>query len=257
MSKEITPAREIQSGLSAAPDFGALMAQALAAGPEAVGGMEQIVALYERMEDRRKDAERKAAIAAAKAKFTPVGRGHATNHTKVSRDGAILSGGYARIEDIQKMVDPIFSDLGLDYRWGYDVVDGKSWLVFYVTHANGTEEERSRTEYAPDTSGSKSASQARSSGETYAMRGTMRMGLSVRFSDDCSEDDDAREAPEAKTVTADEAMALEARCAEAGADLGRFFKAFGIEQFRQMPAESYPKAMADLNRKIKREQAQA
>jgi len=248
MTSEITPTREAASGIaptSATIDFQTLFAQAIEQGKDPA----QIVALFERMEDRAKDAERKGAIADARAKFTPIGQRRATNNTKTARDGRVLAGGYAKLEDIQEMVDPIFSDHGLDYRWGYVVADGKSWLVFYVTHRNGTEEERSRTEYMPDNSGSKSPSQARGSGESYAMRYTMRMGLSVRFTDACSEDDDAAEP--ADTITEEQGMELDAKLNESGSDTDRFYAAFGIERLRDFPAARFGEAVGLLNRKIK------
>ena len=81
---------------------------------------------------------------------------------------------------------------------------------------------------------------------TYLQRYTLKAALGLAV----STDDDGRASGNGGTITEDQAAQIKSKIVEAGADLPRFLKTFGIERVEDMAAARFNEAIRLLNVKI-------
>jgi hypothetical protein len=136
--------------------------------------IEKLMSLQDRWETGQARKAFDKAIAAAKAKITPIQR-NATGHNSKK---------YADFAAIAKVVDPILSEHGLSYRFRTAQSDRIS-VTCILSHEAGHSEETTLTGPA-DTSGSKNAIQAIGSTLTYLQRYSLvqMLGLAAAADDD-------------------------------------------------------------------------
>jgi ERF superfamily len=214
--------------------------------------LEKMLVLQERWE---KNEARKAfdrAITAAKSKLPVIKK----NRT-VSYGAGKTAYAHEDLAEIERTVVPILSEHGLSYRFRTNVTDKSIIVTCIISHQEGHSEENSLPGPA-DTSGSKNALQAIGSAVTYLQRYTLKAALGLS----ASEDDDA---VSVKTngngngnghLSDDQIEDLRSAIVDAGADIDRFCKVYGIQRVEDLPARRLGEAKAKLAA-FKRQQEKA
>lgn len=195
--------------------------------------VEKLMSLQERWETGQARKAFDRAIAAAKAKITPIQR-NAKGHNDKR---------YADFAAIAKVVDPILSEHGLSYRFRTAQGDRIS-VTCILSHEDGHSEETTLTGPA-DTSGSKNAIQAIGSTLTYLQRYSLVQMLGLA----ASNDDDGKAGSDAGTISEDQAAELIALADEVGADKRAFCNYFKVEGIAMLPAKDFDRAKSALNKK--------
>lgn len=94
---------------------------------------------------------------------------------------------FARLEDIQRQIDPVLKEHGFFYRFTVEPIDGGSTRIgCKLTHIGGHSEESSDI-YRPDTGGNKNEIQAKGSSVSYGKRQMLCAAIGIILID---EDDD-------------------------------------------------------------------
>jgi hypothetical protein len=195
--------------------------------------VEKLMSLQERWETGQARKAFDRAIAAAKAKITPIQR-NAKGHNDKR---------YADFAAIAKVVDPILSEHGLSYRFRTAQSDRIS-VTCILSHEDGHSEETTLTGPA-DTSGSKNAIQAIGSTLTYLQRYSLVQMLGLA----ASNDDDGKAGGGGGAISEDQAAELIALADEVGADKRAFCEYFKIDGIAMMPAKDFERAKIALNKK--------
>ena len=198
--------------------------------------LEKLMSLQDRWE---KNEARKAfvtAMAAFKEEAPTLVKNKAAHNSK-----------YASLDQICDAVGPALSQHGLSHRWRMEQEEKGAIRVFcVVTHKMGHSEEVFMSGM-PDTSGSKNAIQAAASTVSYLERYTLLAvcGLTARDMDN----DGAGGSGGVETVTEEQADAIQTLLESVGADKDKFFTAFNVDAYAEIPAKSFDRAMAILEKK--------
>jgi hypothetical protein len=202
--------------------------------------LEKLLALQERWE---RNAARKAydeAMAAAAAEMPTVIKNRAVSHGMGKANYK-----YEDLAAIEATVRPVLSKFGLHYRWR-TAQEADRISVTCVISGHGHHEENSLSGL-PDITGAKNAIQAIGSAVTYLQRYTLKAALGLA----ASQDDDAQavsdradRAPE--QLAPAELEQLHLAIVEAGADIEKFCRAFGINRVEDLPAIRYDEARSRL-----------
>jgi hypothetical protein len=185
--------------------------------------IEKLMSLQERWETGQARKAFDKAIAAAKAKITPIQR-NAKGHNDKR---------YADFAAIAKVVDPILSEHGLSYRFRTAQSDRIS-VTCILSHEAGHSEETTLTGPA-DTSGSKNAIQAIGSTLTYLQRYSLVQMLGLA----AAADDDGKAGGNVETVTQKQADDLTDLIEAHGKNRAQFLKWAKAERFEDIPATAY------------------
>jgi hypothetical protein len=185
--------------------------------------VEKLMSLQERWETGQARKAFDRAIAAAKAKITPIQR-NAKGHNDKR---------YADFAAIAKVVDPILSEHGLSYRFRTAQSDRIS-VTCILSHEDGHSEETTLTGPA-DTSGSKNAIQAIGSTLTYLQRYSLVQMLGLA----AAADDDGKAGGNVETVTQKQADDLSDLIELHGKNRAQFLKWAKVERFEDIPATAY------------------
>ena len=102
MTKELTTRRE------SAPDLGEMMALAVQQGPDGVEALERLVALQERVDDKRNQSACIQALITARDGFPEIIKTREGQHS--TRKGTRTVGNYAALEDIDRAVLPVLAE---------------------------------------------------------------------------------------------------------------------------------------------------
>lgn len=197
--------------------------------------VEKLMTLQERWETGQARKAFDRAIAAAKAKITPIQR-NATGHNSKK---------YADFAAIAQVVDPILSEHGLSYR--FRTAQGERISVTCIlSHEDGHSEETTLTG-PPDASGSKNAIQAIGSTLTYLQRYSLVQMLGLA----AAADDDGKAAANGSSISDDQVTELRDLMEAVDADKPRFLKFFKIEKIEDLPAKRYQEAVTMLNAKAR------
>jgi hypothetical protein len=195
--------------------------------------VEKLMSLQERWETGQARKAFDRAIAAAKAKITPIQR-NAKGHNDKR---------YADFAAIAKVVDPILSEHGLSYRFRTAQSDRIS-VTCILSHEDGHSEETTLTG-PPDASGSKNAIQAIGSTLTYLQRYSLVQMLGLA----AAADDDGKAGGNGEAISLEQVEELVALADEVGADKEAFCRYFKVDGFAHISTKDFPRAVAALNKK--------
>lgn len=193
--------------------------------------VEKLMSLQERWETGQARKAFDKAIAAAKAKITPIQR-NAKGHNDKR---------YADFAAIAKVVDPILSEHGLSYR--FRTAQGERISVTCIlSHEDGHSEETTLTGPA-DTSGSKNAIQAIGSTLTYLQRYSLVQMLGLA----ASNDDDGKAGGNVAVITEGQADKIRELLEANGKSREKFLKWQKIDRVEDLPADRYEDAINGIN----------
>jgi ERF superfamily len=208
--------------------------------------LERLLALQERYEQNQARKAYAQAIAKARGEIGPI-----------FKSGEVKMGtgrpGYrhAKLDDIERMVVPVFSKHGLSYRWGTRVPENKpDWVIVtcHVEHRDGHYEENSLGG-AADTTGAKNPIQAIGSAVTYLCRYTVMAALGLSATDD---DDDGRGAGNGEVITEQELVQMRERIDQVGQTESRVCDYYGVVQLEDLPRAKFAAAMKKLDASAKK-----
>jgi hypothetical protein len=155
-----------------------LLAQAIEKGLD-IETLEKLMGLQERWNEN----QARKAFFDAKSKFLAK-KPQIKRTSGVSHDGGKTNKYFfAKLPDIQKLVDPILSEFGLSYSFKQDMSDDKIRITCVLTHIDGHSEE-TYLEAGRDQSGGKNDIQALGSAVSYLQRYTFKNALGLSEGDD-------------------------------------------------------------------------
>ncbi len=203
--------------------------------------VERIVALRERDQQMRAEAEMAEALADFQAACPSIRRTADGHHGKFADYGTIVG-----------VVRPIMADHGLSFTHD-SVDDGKNvTTTCTLRHVSGAT--RTATFTGPyDSSGSKNPLQARASARSYGKRYTLSDVLGIATEDD---DDGDGAGGSAEFVSEEQAAELKALGEDVGIDVPGFFEWLNVESWETIPARRFKEATNAIERK-RRQKAKA
>lgn len=218
--------------------------QRAAADPQCdIEKMERLMAMHERMQERNAETEFNAAMAAMQSEMPSI-----AERGEIKVQGQVRSN-YATFEDINDIVKPIMQQFGFAVSFRVETTAGGMSVTGILMHRAGHREKT--TMLLPlDTSGSKNAVQAVGSSVSYGKRYVMSALLNLTTR---GEDDDGHAAVPVSTITDAQAKAMRgllSKCKPETVD--GFTKIYGEPE--SIAKGEYDKAMAQLNKAIKRDQ---
>ena len=206
--------------------------------------VEQAFAFYQKVEADRARKEFTAAMIAAQMEMEPI-RKDANNPQTRSK--------YASFEALDRAARPVYTKHGFvcTYRIDDSPKPDHVKVVCTVMHKAGHERDYP-ADMPADGKGAKGGdvmtkTHATGSAVSYGMRYLLKMIFNIAVSD---KDDDGNSASDSgATVNQVQLNELIALADEVGADKAAFCKYMGVESFAALPAKSYDRAKAALNRK--------
>ena len=207
--------------------------------------MDRILAMQERVLDRRARMAFSAAIADAKAEIPVIAKKRHVGFESKKDNASRTDYDYEDFAEVARTIDPILGAHGLSYRFRTQGKPGEPITVTcIIAHRDGHEEENSLT--APhDSSGNKNAIQAIGSTVTYLQRYSLKAALGLA----AGNDDDGKTADIGALIDSDQFAALAAKIKEVDANETKFLAFLKINALADLPAKRFKDAIAALGRK--------
>jgi hypothetical protein len=215
--------------------------------------LERMMAMLERREDKAKEMEFNAAMAAAKGDFETIVKNRTVAFGKTNYR-------YEDLASVLDAVEPALKANGLNVRFTAEQpAPGKLRVTCIITHSGGHKEMTS-LEAGDDTSGQKNPHQAVGSAVTYLQRYTVKLALGLA----ASMDDDARggnghgDAQGGPPIDANQLAHLTQLMADAGRTREQIERGMGVA-LEAMTVPTYQKTVGYLNQaiaKLKREESE-
>mgnify|MGYP001607185913 CR=1 FL=1 len=208
---------------------------------ENVSAIEKLVGLYERMEQKKSEREFAEAFVRLQKRLPTIPGFRAVpdkhGNTKYK---------YADFDDIDAIVRPICLEEKFTYSFRETAMDGgRVTMTMTLQHSSGYSREIPYSVRVGDGPPGASNSQADVSGHTYAKRGAIESGLSLRV---VGHRDDAKmEGNPEEKVTLEQADELERRAQESNSNIAIFLKCAGASSFATIPANRY----AEMDRMLR------
>ena len=186
--------------------------------------------------------QRRTAFMAAKARLQAI-LPQVTKHGTISdRDGNARNR-FAKIEDIDTAIRPLYTAEGFSFDADSKAVSGGATYTCKMSHAEGHSETKEL--FLPlDSGAGRNAVQSAGSTLSYARRYLIMMHLNLVTRD---EDNDGNGAP--STVTPAQAAELKAGLAATGGSEARFLNWLAVGSFEEIPAANYARAMKFIEEK--------
>lgn len=155
---------------------------------------------------------------------------------------------YANFDDIDAIIRPICLRYGFSYSFREEgIKDGRVTMIMDLQHAAGHSRAIPYSVRIGSGPPCSSESQADVSGHTYAKRGCLESGLSLRIIGD--REDARMEGNPHEKVSQSQADELERRVMETNSNVPAFLKFAGATKFSEIPANRYAECDAMLRRK--------
>jgi hypothetical protein len=197
---------------------------------ENVNALEKLVGLYERMQVRDSEKAFAAAFVQLQQEIPTI-----QGFRGVPDKNGNIKFVYANFDDIDAVVRPICLRNGFSYSFRETgMSDGRVTVSMTLTHCAGHSREIPYTVRIGSGPPGATESQSDVSGHTYAKRGALESGLSLRV---VGERGDAR--AEGGPITAEQADELERRVALLNVDRVAFLKFAGAATFKEIPSSKY------------------
>lgn len=251
METPLTAQRETAVATTGTPEVNILqiiekMAQTPNLTTESVAALTQLVALQDRREAQQRRERFFEALARVQAKAPRIPK-----HGLMDRGAGKGQIKYAKREDIDAVMRPIYKDEGFSVNWDSPMVEGKIRVIGRFTAFGHTEEREWWC--LPDGSGGKQGPQAAGSTVSYGQR-----YVSIMFWDIITEDEDANGArrESVQVITQAEADDIATALDDLGARAGTqqraaFYKTFGISKIEDLKRSQFDEVWARINTRRK------
>lgn len=234
---------------TAVADYGASLMEVIAKAARDpnvdVEKMERLFAMQERVQARDSEMAFNSALNAAQAEMRPIAA-NASNPQTRSR--------YATFDKLDRVLRPIYTSHG--FSLSFDEEDSPKEqhirVVCHVSHVGG-HTRTYRCDMPADGKGAKggdvmtkthAAGAAKSYGARYLEKGIFNVAVG-------EDDDDGNEVHTRPNLVGDNQWAIIVDLIEkTNTDVRAFCKAYGIESVKALPASAFPKAKAQLERKL-------
>lgn len=145
---------------------------------------------------------------------------------------------YAKYEDVERGIRPLYTAEGFSIAWNTADVGGKLKVIGKLSHVGGHFEVYELT-VPHDAGGGKNAIQAVISAESYAKR-VLTIGMFNLVILDADKDGDQRDM---EPIGDEKALDLKSAIESVGGNLGRFCKHFEIEKLSDLPKSRHKEAL--------------
>lgn len=222
------------------PSVALMLQQVITSGitTENVSALEQMVGLYERMQDRDAKKSFNAAFATLQSEMPQI----AATRPVPNRDGT-LRYKFAPFEEIMDQVQPLLTKHGFSISFNSRVAEARMIAVCNLRHISGHAESNEFAVRIGSGPPGATETQADGAAKTYAKRGAMCDCLNIAI----DHDDDARGSGKAvgKAIAED----LEKRCKDAKVDVAKFLKFAGADSFENISDDRFEALDAMLTKK--------
>jgi hypothetical protein len=217
-----------------------------------IGKVEQLLALYERIEGRRAEAAFNEALTAAQAAMRPVATDMENGQTR-SR--------YASYAALDRVLRPIYTNAGFSLTFNTAPGAPEAYVRVTCNVAHRAGHVRTYTLDLPaDGKGAKggdtmSRTHATASALSYGMRYLLRLifNIAVGEGDDDGNKAGAQQQTQQGAISAEQLAQLRKLIAEAKADTARFCRYMKVARLEDLPAARFQAATAALEAKRLRE----
>lgn len=202
-----------------------------------VDKMSRLLDMHERITSKRAEVEFNAALSRVQSTVPPIKKASKAHNST-----------YAKLEDIEKVVRPIYSAEG--FSIGYTSKDNGNTKLFIATlrHKDG-HSEHYEYEIPADNSGSKNAIQAMGSSTSYARRNLLCMMFNIVTTD---EDDDGNSGG-SQLLDAGQVATLESMIKTSGASRGAYLDYMGVSDLSALPQSRFKEALNALKKKAEKQ----
>jgi hypothetical protein len=209
-----------------------------------VGKLERLIALQERTQAAQRQQRFFEALASVQSQMPQLDQNGCIDYG--SGKGKIP---YAKLEDIDRAIRPIYSEAGFSVSWNSSpVMDGKMIRVVGTFSCFGHNETREMTGPV-DLSGGKQPIQGHASTVAYLKRHVLKMFFNLI---ERGKDLDGAKVADLKPITESQADEIHRRLTDCGADLARFRKLFGVEKIANLKAGQLKEVYAQLETRERR-----
>jgi hypothetical protein len=215
-------------------------------------GVERMVALMERQEDRAAERALAAALAAFQRDCPEIVHNKQANI--VTANGGAYSYSYAQMGTIIRAIKPALGAHGLAVGWHNEQLEGNRLrVVCTVRHSAGASV--SADFVAPCASNNKTSElQKQAAGLTFGRRQSLMEALGLATAE-APDVDGAEVLAEVECITDEQLFTLEEWMSAVNANPGKFAKYMGVKSLAQLPAAQFAFALKSLQDKQKKEQA--
>ena len=207
---------------------------------------ERLMAMQERVHDRRAKQAFDNAIARAKGEIGPIIKNRSVDFS--SQKGR-TNYRYEDFAAVAAAVDPVLARHGLSYRFRTDQKGATLRVTCRISHQDGYGEETT-LEGQNDTSGNKNDIQAVGSASTYLARYTLKLALGLAASND---DDGRLGKDDAAKIDVDQLAFVEQLLRDTASDVAKFLQTLGCADISNMSLDQYKRGVAMLEEKKRRQ----
>jgi hypothetical protein len=204
---------------------------------------DRLLAARRSEEDRAAERAFNAAMSQAKGELTPVLKTRAVDYPSKKEGAGRVKYSYESFADVARVVDPVFAQHGLSYRYSVEQSGDQVRVTCIVSHADGYSD-RTKLEGKVDPgSTGMSMVQALGSALTYLQRYSLRAAIGLA----AAVDDDGRGAGgSSPKITVDQANDLQRLIDETGRSQATLLRLVGVEQVAEMNLDQFNRAVEVL-----------
>lgn len=214
----------------------------------AVAALEKLVDLHDRVDRRNAEKDFYRELAEFRSECPQIKKSKTAG--KTSDAGGRFGYKYADLGDVEKTVGKLLYKRGFSYYWtGRVYAEGDKLLreeTCYLLHKNGHKISSTATVPLGGDVGRMNDMQKFGSGQTYAKRYSLVAVLGLPTTD---EDTDGADPT---TISESQAVDLEAKIEEFGADKSKFLELMGAKEFSEIRKVDWPRAMGIIKQKEKK-----
>lgn len=210
--------------------------------PDSVSVVERLVALKEREEARNAQREFADAFAALQSEMPKI---VASKVVPGKVEGSVRYK-YAPYEEIMEAARPVLTKHGFSLTYDQDIMENRVVVTCKLRHKGGhTESNKFACRIG---SGPPMSSEAQGDGAatTYAKRFALCAALGITIE---SDDNDARNVGDMRTITKEQAADFRLRCEECGVVFEKFLKWLQVDGFDDIKAADWERADAELRKR--------
>jgi hypothetical protein len=209
-----------------------------------VEALERLVGLHERAQDRVAQQEFNAAVSRFKSECPTIT--HDAEATVRTKSGGEFTFSYAKLEHIDKIIEPIATRCGLNYFWeDSEVANGVVKQTCVLKHVGGGER-RASASFPIDQTDKIAAARAVKMAYTSAKKEALIQVLGLTTTDS---DDDGGDPALLEPIDREKVSQLVDMLTDCDGDYNSFCKMMGVTEIDQITLGDFPKAVKALVRK--------